>query len=70
MDSFSTGSDGIRKILLQDQMEYGKYYCVNVDKAVFRGFREDFTCTILSKQLSFGGTRCERVYSAIRSGIF
>lgn len=40
-------------------LEYGKYYCVNVDKAVFRGFREDFTCTVLSKQLSFGGTRCE-----------
>ena len=26
-------------------MEYGKYYCVNVDKAVFRGFREDTSRT-------------------------
>lgn len=40
-------------------LDYGKYYCVNVDKAVFKGFREDFNCTILSTQLSFGGTRCE-----------
>lgn len=40
-------------------LKYGKYYCVNVDKAVYQGFRPDFVCRILTDTLSFGGTRCE-----------
>lgn len=40
-------------------LEYGKYYCVNVDNAVYQGFRSDFVCRHLSDPLSFGGTRCE-----------
>ena len=39
--------------------EYGKYYCVNVDNAVYQGFRPDFVCTPISTSLSFGGERCE-----------
>lgn len=39
--------------------EYGKYYCVNVDNAVYQGFNPDFTCTPTATSLSFGGTRCE-----------
>jgi hypothetical protein len=42
-----------------DILEYGKYYCVNVDNAVYQGFREDFVCTPTSKSLSWGGERCE-----------
>lgn len=40
-------------------LEYGKYYCVNVDKAVYQGFRSDLTCTLLKDPLSWGGERCE-----------
>jgi hypothetical protein len=40
-------------------LEYGKYYCVNVDNAVYQGFREDFVCTPTSTSLSWGGERCE-----------
>lgn len=40
-------------------LDYGKYYCVNVDNAVYQGFRPDFVCHILKDTLSFGGTRCE-----------
>lgn len=40
-------------------LEYGKLYCINVDKAVYHGFHPDFECKILSRNLSFGGTRCE-----------
>ena len=40
-------------------LAYGKYYCVNVDNAVYQGFRPDFSCHILKDTLSFGGTRCE-----------
>lgn len=40
-------------------LEYGKYYCLNVDNAVYQGFRSDLTCTHLARPLSFGGTRCE-----------
>lgn len=39
--------------------EYGKYYCLNVDNAVYEGFRSDFTCRQLSTPLSWGGDRCE-----------
>lgn len=40
-------------------LEYGKYYCVNVDKAVFRGFCKDFECIPKEPRMSFGGERCE-----------
>lgn len=39
--------------------EYGKYYCVNVDNAVYQGFRSDFVCTPTATSLSWGGNRCE-----------
>lgn len=39
--------------------EYGKYYCVNVDNAVYQGFRPDFVCTPTTTSLSWGGERCE-----------
>ena len=39
--------------------EYGKYYCVNVDNAVYQGFRPDFVCTPTATSLSWGGSRCE-----------
>ncbi len=39
--------------------EYGKYYCVNVDNAVYQGFRSDFVCTPTTTSLSWGGNRCE-----------
>lgn len=39
--------------------EYGKYYCVNIDNAVYQGFRPDFVCTPISTSLSWGGERCE-----------
>lgn len=39
--------------------EYGKYYCVNVDNAVYQGFRSDFVCTPTTTSLSWGGERCE-----------
>lgn len=42
-----------------DITEYGKYYCVNVDNAVYQGFRKDFVCTPTSTSLSWGGERCE-----------
>ena len=38
--------------------EYGKYYCVNIDKAVYEGFHPDFVCTPQTTFLSFGGSRC------------
>lgn len=37
---------------------YGKYYCVNVDNAVYQGFREDFECKPFGTPLSFGGDCC------------
>ena len=40
-------------------LEYGKLYCVNVDKAVYQGFRSDFVCTPMAAALSWGGSRCE-----------
>lgn len=39
--------------------EYGKYYCVNVDNAVYQGFRSDFVCTLAATSMSWGGERCE-----------
>ena len=39
--------------------EYGKLYCVNVDNAVYQGFRSDFVCTPTATALSWGGDRCE-----------
>ncbi len=39
--------------------EYGKYYCVNIDNAVYQGFRSDFVCTPITTSLSWGGNRCE-----------
>lgn len=42
-----------------DLLEYGKYYCLNVDNAVYQGFRSDLTCTLLNPPLSWGGKRCE-----------
>lgn len=42
-----------------DLTEYGKYYCVNVDNAVYQGFRSDFVCTPTTTSLSWGGERCE-----------
>ena len=39
--------------------EYGKLYCVNVDNAVYQGFRPDFVCTPITKAMSWGGKRCE-----------
>lgn len=40
-------------------MEYGREYCVNVDKAVYEGFCEDFVCTPNVPTMSWGGKRCE-----------
>ena len=42
-----------------DLLEYGKYYCVNVDNAVYQCFRSDFVCTPITTSLSWGGERCE-----------
>ena len=39
--------------------EYGKFYCVNVDNAVYQGFRSDFVCTPTATSMSWGGERCE-----------
>lgn len=40
-------------------MEYGKLYCVNVDNAVYQGFRPDFTCAHLAPAMSWGGDQCK-----------
>ncbi len=42
-----------------DLIDYGKYYCVNVDNAVYQGFNSDFLCTPTTTALSWGGERCE-----------
>lgn len=42
-----------------DILEYGKYYCVNVDNAVYQGFRPDFVCTPISTSMSWGGDCCK-----------
>jgi len=40
-------------------LEYGKLYCVDVDNAVYQGFRSDFVCTPTTTAMSWGGKRCE-----------
>ena len=42
-----------------DILEYGRLYCVNVDAAVYRGFRKDLVCTPITTSMSFGGDQCE-----------
>lgn len=42
-----------------DLTEYGKYYCVNVDNAVYQGFNPDFLCTPITTAMSWGGEHCE-----------
>ena len=39
-------------------LEYGKYYCINIDAAVFNGFNEKFHMEATSN-LSFGDDHCE-----------
>ncbi len=39
-------------------LDYGKYYCLPIDDAVYRGFRSDFSVTTLSN-LSWGAECCE-----------
>ncbi len=41
-----------------DLLEYGKEYCVNVDKAVYEGFCKDFVCTPQGAPMSWGGDQC------------
>lgn len=41
-----------------DILEYGKLYCVDVDNAVYNGYREDFVCTPLNDAMSWGGDCC------------
>ena len=41
-----------------DLLEYGKEYCVNVDKAVYEGFCPDFVCTPQGQPMSWGGEQC------------
>lgn len=41
-----------------DLLEYGKYYCLTIDEAVFHGFREDFSVKTNSN-LSWGADHCE-----------
>jgi len=40
-------------------MEYGKFYCVNVDNAWFQGFNPEFLCKTITPAMSWGGHRCE-----------
>lgn len=42
-----------------DLIDYGKYYCVNVDNAVYQGFNPDFLCTPTTTAMSWDGERCE-----------
>lgn len=42
-----------------DITEYGKYYCVNVDNAVYQGYRSDFVCTPIATAMSWGGDCCK-----------
>ena len=39
-------------------LDYGKYYCINIDSAVFNGFNENFHMEATSN-LSFGADHCE-----------
>lgn len=40
-------------------LDYGKYYCLNIDNAVYQGFRSDLVCKHLTQPLSWGGECCE-----------
>lgn len=40
-------------------IDYGKYYCVNVDNAVYQGFNPAFLCTPTTTAMSWDGERCE-----------
>jgi hypothetical protein len=40
-------------------LEYGREYCINVDKAVYEGFCPDYVCTPNYPTMSWGGKRCE-----------
>lgn len=48
-----------REVIQKGMIRYGREYCVNVDKAVYEGFCEDFVCTPNVPTMSWGGTRCE-----------
>lgn len=39
-------------------LEYGKYYCPEIDNAVYQGFRNDFSCRHITTPLSWGGYKC------------
>ena len=39
-------------------LEYGREYCVNVDRSVYEGFCPGSVCTPLGKPISFGGEQC------------
>jgi hypothetical protein len=39
-------------------LDYGKYYCINIDEAVFNGFNEKFHMKA-TNNLSFGADHCE-----------
>ncbi|MCB2294835.1 L-2-amino-thiazoline-4-carboxylic acid hydrolase [Clostridium algoriphilum] len=39
-------------------LDFGKYYCINIDAAVFNGFNEEFDMKATSN-LSFGSDHCE-----------
>jgi len=39
-------------------MEYGKYYCSNIDNAWYQGFNPEFLCTPLNPAMSWGGDCC------------
>ena len=41
-----------------DIMEYGKYYCSNIDNAWYQGFNPEFLCTPLNPAMSWGGDCC------------
>lgn len=42
-----------------DLLEYGREYCLQVDKAVYEGFCPDYVCTPNYPTMSWGGKRCE-----------
>ena len=48
-----------REVIQKGVIRYGREYCVNVDKAVYEGFCEDFVCTPNVPTMSWGGKRCE-----------
>jgi hypothetical protein len=38
--------------------EYGKYYCVDVDNAVYQGYQDKYECRQESQSMSWGGDCC------------